>query len=103
MSNIGTLKSLMHRKGLNLRFLWVLLTKVKLKHSRELIMAAILMRTMRKIVNEEVKIGSSIKKQTSAIPHVQTSAQSASMFRGASNPKSDHRDSKTTSNHLSPF
>lgn len=70
VTNIDTLKSLMHRKGLNLRFLWVLLTKVKLKHSRELIMAAILMRTMRKVVNEEVKIGSCIKKQitSSAIP-----------------------------------
>ena len=56
--NIDTLKSLMHRKGLNLRFLWVLLTKVKLKQSRDLIMAAILVRTMRRIINEEVKIGS---------------------------------------------
>ena len=51
----------MHRKGLNLRFLWVLLVKVKLKHSRDLIKAAILIRTMRKIVDEEVKIGSTIK------------------------------------------
>ena len=56
--NIDTLKSLMHRKGLNLRFLWVLLTKVKLKQSRDLIMVAILVRTMRRIINEEVKIGS---------------------------------------------
>ena len=51
----------MHRKGLNLRFLWVLLVKVKLKQSRDLIKAAILIRTMRKIVDEEVKIGSTIK------------------------------------------
>ena len=31
VSNIEALKNLMHRKGLNLRFLWVLLTKLKLK------------------------------------------------------------------------
>ena len=62
VTNIDALKDLMHRKGLNLRFLWILLTKVKLKHSRDLIMIAILIRTMRRIVNEEVKIGSSIKK-----------------------------------------
>ena len=31
ISNIDALKSLMHRKGLNLRFMWVLLTKLKLK------------------------------------------------------------------------
>lgn len=62
VSNIDALKDLMHRKGLNLRFMWVLLTKVKLNRSRELIMVAILLRTMRKVVNEEVKIGSSIKK-----------------------------------------
>ena len=58
VTNIETLKTLMHRKGLNLRFLWVLLSKVKLKQARDMIMCAILVRTMRKIVNEEVKIGS---------------------------------------------
>ena len=62
----------MHRKGLNLRFLWVLLVKVKLKHSRDLIKAAILIRTMRKIVSEEVKIGSTIKQSASSIPFMQT-------------------------------
>lgn len=31
VNNMDALKTLMHRKGLNLRFLWVLLTKVKLK------------------------------------------------------------------------
>ena len=85
VTNIDTLKDLMHRKGLNLRFLWVLLTKVKLKFSRDLIMIAILIRVMRRIVNEEVKIGSSIKKQTTSIPFVQSSStQSASVFRRAS-------------------
>ena len=63
----------MHRKGLNLRFLWVLLTKVKLKFSRDLIMAAILIRTMRKVINEETKLGSTISKPTSTIPFVQAS------------------------------
>ena len=81
VTNIDALKDLLHRKGLNLRFLWVLLTKVKLKHSRDLIMIAILIRTMRRIVNEEVKIGSSIKKSTNSMPFVQSSTQSASVFR----------------------
>ena len=60
VSNIDALKSLMHRKGLNLRFLWVLLTKVRLKFSRDLVMVAILVRTMRRIVNEEIKLGSTL-------------------------------------------
>ena len=65
--NIDALKHLMHRKGLNMRFLWVLLTKVRLKQARDVIMAAILVRCMRRIVNEEVKLGSSIKRQTSPV------------------------------------
>lgn len=48
----------MHRKGLNLRFLWILLTKVKLQFTRDLIMASILVRTMRRIIHEEIKIRS---------------------------------------------
>jgi len=86
--NIEALKSLMHRRGLNLRFLWVLLTKVKLKQARELVMTAILVRVMRRIVNEEVKIGSSIRKPASAIPIVQSSANSQSFFRRSSHQKS---------------
>lgn len=77
----------MHRKGLNMRFLWILLTKVKLKQSRNLIMIAILIRVMRRIVNEEVKIGSAIKKHTSSIPFVQASTQSASIFARSNNAK----------------
>jgi hypothetical protein len=46
----------MHRKGLNMRFSWILLTKVKLKFSRDLIMIDILCRTMRKVINEEIKL-----------------------------------------------
>ena len=56
IQNINPLKELLQRKGLNLRFSWILLTKVKLQHSRDLIMASILCRTMRRIVNEEIKI-----------------------------------------------
>jgi hypothetical protein len=52
------LKELMHRKGLNMRFTWILLTKVKLIFARDLIMIDILCRTMRKIVNEETKLKS---------------------------------------------
>ena len=68
-----------------MRFLWVLLTKVKLRQSRDLIMIAILIRVMRRVINEEVKIGSSIKKQTSSIPFVQSSTQTASLFHRPSN------------------
>lgn len=69
VSNIEALKDLLHRKGLNLRFLWVLLTKVKLKFARDLVMAAILVRTMRRIVNEEIKLGSTLRKTTSSMPY----------------------------------
>lgn len=54
--SIQALKDLLHRKGLNLRFEWLLLTKVKSTFHRELIMIHILVRTMKKIINEEVKI-----------------------------------------------
>ena len=76
--NIETLKTLMHRKGLNMRFLWVLLAKVKLKQARDMIMCAILVRTMRKIVHEEVKIGSCIKPQVATSnPFAQAQASAA--------------------------
>jgi hypothetical protein len=92
VSNMDALKDLMHRKGLNLRFLWALLTKVKLKMSRDLIMASILIRTMRKIINEEVKIGSCIKKQTSQIPFMQSSgglpSGASNFYRRSSNSNS---------------
>ena len=54
--NISAFKDLMHRKGLNMRFAWLLLCKVKLNFSRDIIMIDLLVRTMRKIVNEEVKL-----------------------------------------------
>ncbi len=50
----------MHRKGLNMRFLWVVLAKLRVNFYRELVMVDILLRTMRKIVNEEVKLKSKI-------------------------------------------
>ena len=102
VNNIDALKSLMQRKGLSMRFLWVLLTKVKLKQARDLIMAAIIVRTMRRIVNEEVKIGSTIKKSSTSIGLLgnfgnsvagQTVA-SSSIFRRPSH-KKDTRESMT--------
>lgn len=54
--SIQALKDLLHRKGLNLRFQWLLLAKVKGTFHRELIMIHILVRAMKKIINEEVKI-----------------------------------------------
>ena len=54
----------MHRKGLNMRFLWILILKVKLKISRDLIMSLILCSVLRKIVNEEIKMRSEVKSVT---------------------------------------
>lgn len=48
----------MHRKGLNMRFAWLILVKQRFHKTRYLVMIDILMRVMRKIVNEEVKIKS---------------------------------------------
>ncbi len=45
----------MHRKGLNMRFSWFVLVKLRLNCSRELVMTDILLRIMRKIINEEIK------------------------------------------------
>ena len=45
----------MHRKGLNLRFLWSILPKLRWNHSRDIVMIEILMKAMRKIVNEEIR------------------------------------------------
>lgn len=56
VNNLKSLKELMHRKGLNLRFEWLLLTKLRHSQCRELVMAHILMRAMKKIINEEVKL-----------------------------------------------
>jgi hypothetical protein len=56
INNIAALKDLMHRKGLNMRFGWLLLSKVKLIFSRELIMIDLLCRVMRKVINEEIKL-----------------------------------------------
>ncbi len=82
-----------------MRFLWVLLAKVKLKPARDLIMAAILVRTMRRIVNEEVKIGSTIKKTSNTMSLFGHSAAgqtvaSSSIFRRPSH-KKDTRESMT--------
>jgi len=54
--NIQSLKDLLHRKGLNLRFEWLLLLKVKSQWNRELVMIHILLRVLKKIINEEVKL-----------------------------------------------
>ena len=56
ISNIQTLKDLLHRKGLNLRFEWLLLAKLKSNFHRELVMIHILVRTMKRIINEEIKL-----------------------------------------------
>jgi hypothetical protein len=53
--NIQSLRELIHRKGLNLRFCWALLPKLRWNQARELVMIEILMKVMRKIVNEEIR------------------------------------------------
>jgi len=40
----------MHRKGLNLRFLWLLLAKLTNKKARDLVMISIMLRIMKKVV-----------------------------------------------------
>ena len=45
----------MHRKGLNLRFLWAILPKLRQNSLRDLIMMEILLRVMRRLINEETK------------------------------------------------
>jgi len=50
----------MHRKGLNLRFEWIVLAKLRVNQYRELVMVDILIRVMRRIINEEIKIKSKI-------------------------------------------
>lgn len=58
--NVQSLKELFSRKGLNLRFQWLLLTKLKSNFHRELTMIHILVRIIKKIVNEEVKLKSQV-------------------------------------------
>ena len=58
ISSVTALKELLHRKGLNLRFEWLLLVKLRNGFSRELVMIHLLVRIMKKIICEEVKIKS---------------------------------------------
>jgi len=48
--NVKALKELLHQKGLNLRFLWLLLPKLTLRKARELVMIALMLRVMKKVV-----------------------------------------------------
>lgn len=48
--NQKCLKELMHRKGLNIRFLWILLAKLTNKKARDLVMISIMLRIMKKVV-----------------------------------------------------
>lgn len=59
--NTLSFKELMHRKGLNMRFEWFVLAKLRQIPQRELVMCDILLRVMRKIINEEVKLKSIAK------------------------------------------
>ena len=70
-----------------MRFLWVLLTKVKLKFARDLIMTAILVRTMRRIVNEEIKLGSALRKVGPSVPFAQSTQNTASYMQRSSHYK----------------
>ena len=61
IQNIQSLKDLLHRKGLNLRFEWILLSKLQNNQNRELVMIHILLRIMKKIINEEIKLKSHVQ------------------------------------------
>lgn len=56
------LKELMHRKGLNLRFIWLVLAKLTNKKARELVMIVIMLRIMKKVVNQKIKLKSYVQK-----------------------------------------
>jgi len=56
--NNATLKELLKRKGLNHRFLWPILAKLRVHHFRDFVMIDILIRVMRRIINEEIKLKS---------------------------------------------
>lgn len=58
--NEKCLKELMHKKGLNLRFLWPLLTKLTNKKARDLVMIAIMLRIMKKVVCQKIKVKSTV-------------------------------------------
>jgi hypothetical protein len=58
--NSQSLKELMHRKGLNMRFLWIVLAKLRVNQYRDMIMIDILIRVMRRIINEEIKLKSKV-------------------------------------------
>lgn len=59
------MKEFLHRHGLNIRFLWLLLPKLSLKKSRDLVMICIVLRIMKKIVSS--KVVSKCKNETSNI------------------------------------
>ena len=45
---------MMHRKGLNLRFLWLVAVQVKRKRVRELVLATLMVKAVGRLINEEV-------------------------------------------------
>jgi len=59
--NREAFRELMHRKGLNLRFAWAVLVKLRLQKAREMVMTDLLLRVLRKVVNEEVKIRAKVQ------------------------------------------
>jgi len=50
----------MKRKGLNMRFLWLVLLKLRHKLQREFVMNCIFLKAMKKIINEEIKLKSKV-------------------------------------------
>ena len=56
MFNTKVLGELLHRKGLNIRFEWLLLCKLKNNFHRDIVKIDIIVRVMRKVINEEMKI-----------------------------------------------
>ena len=76
ITNIQSVKDLMHRKGLNLRFQWILLAKLKSNFKRQLVMIHILVRIMKKIINEEIKLKAQVFTPNKHKPSAMTAPKS---------------------------
>ena len=85
----------MHRKGLNLRFEWILLSKLKNNQNRELVMIHILLRIIKKIINEETKLKAQVFAPNKPKPLSSTAPKSLRIIRKV-HPKMSSQTSNLT-------
>jgi hypothetical protein len=88
-------KELMHRKGLNLTMSWAVLAKLRINQQREIVMIDILVRAMRKIVNEEVKM----KSIAFVSQHNQSNSLEPTSIRGSVNIGSNGTAASSANTH----